>query len=246
MELGQQFGINAMNNHDLPFQPVNSYSLGNGISRQLLLHMYPDSSNWYVSAGFNHLGGNNVVTARQEDPASTDYKAATRTMNSLRFVTRVSYLMAVKRFNFSFSAGVIVPVISRTREEYWVRDTAGTSKTVSAVRNYATVGFNGALGISRKITPKISCFLNSDVQILSHQVKSRKITAYENSAGKNLESVYQDVASREIMYRRDIRDIINNREVFQQRFNKDMPTDKLSYRESASCIGVQVGFLFLF
>jgi hypothetical protein len=246
IQFGHQYGINKTAGYDAPFTSNRRYSMGNGVNRQLMLHFYPDSSNWYMSAGLSYMTGNNVVTAKKENLTAMDYQVATSTLNTLRLIARLSYQATISKFNLTFSAGIILPLSARAKEEFYVRDSVEESKTTSVVRQYTSVGFNGSIGVSRQITPRIRFFINSDINILNHHAKSRKITAYENSRGRTFESVYPDVASREIRYRRDVSEIRNNKDLPLPRFNKNEPTDRLSYRVTDSSIGIQAGFLFLF
>ncbi len=245
IEFGHQFGINGLKNNDLPFRSEKKYSLASGISRQLMLHVYPDSSNWYVSAGFNHLGGNPVVTGLIRD-TGTYYRAATATLNSLRFITRISYVTAVRTFKVNVSAGVILPLLSSAQEQYDVRDSSGESVTILKVKHYPSFGFNGSVGLSTSVTSGIRFFLNADVNILHHSVKSRKVDSYSGTKGLSIEEVYPDVASRETVYHKDVTEIRNNRDVLPARFNKNQATDRLAYRVSDNSISIQAGFLFLF
>jgi hypothetical protein len=171
---------------------------------------------------------------------------ATRTANSLRLIARTSYLLSLKKFNVSFSAGIIFPFISSTKEEYYVKDSLQESKTVYSMKNFVTLGFNGSIGISKQVTPKIRLFLNSDINILNHSVKSRKVSSYENSKGKTTAEAYPDLSSMETIYHKKLTEIRNNKDLPVPVFNKDKPTDKLAYRVSDSSIGLQFGFLFLF
>jgi len=246
VELGQQFGINKLGNYDVPFASETKFSMGNGITRQLMFHLYPDSSNWFVSFGLNQLSGNNVITAQRKNLPAMDYQVATQRIMSLRLISRVSYLFTVKSYSFNFSAGFILPLMSKNTEEYRVKDSVGWSLTTASIRHYTSVGFNGSIGVAKLITPKIKCFLNTDINILNHQVKSKKLMAYESSNGKSFENNFPDIASKETIYRKDVTEIRNNKDVLPQRFNKDQATDKLSYRVTDSSLGFQFGFLFLF
>ncbi len=246
LEAGQQFGINGKKENDASFPSARKYSLGSGVNRQFMFHVYPDSSNWFFSAGLSLLTGNQVITAQRGSSETMDYQALASSVNALRLMSRVSYLYTLNKYSFTFSAGLILPVLSRTREEYHARDSFETSITTSKVKNYLSLGFNGCIGVSRQITPRIRCFLNSDVIILNHQVKSREVLKYENSRGATMETAYPNQASRETVYHRDVTQIRNNPDVLPQLFNKNQATDKLSYRVTDSSIGLQVGFLFLF
>lgn len=244
-EFGQQFGISKRKAQDVPFAAARDFSMGNGVSRQLMFHIYPDSSNWYLSFGLFNLSGNTVITA-EKSTSMKHYQALTWTANSLRMIARVSYLARIRAYSLNFSAGLALPVLARIKEAYSVRDSVSSSVTTARITNYASIGFNGSIGVARQITPGIRLFLNSDIQVLSHQVKHRTVTGYESTNGSSLETQYPDVATRETVYHRDVTQIRNNRDVLPQRFNPSQPTDKLAYRVSDSSIGFQVGFQFLF
>jgi hypothetical protein len=246
IELGQHYGINKVKAEDLPFNAPLKYSSGSGTGRQLMFHIFPDSSNWFLSFGLGQMQGNPVLAASRDLRGPGNYEAVTRSVSVLRFIPRVSYLYGEGRFDMTFSAGLLLPMVSRTKEVYSRRDSAADIKTTSVLRQYPSIGFNGSIGLGVKVTPRIRFFLNTDINILNHQVKSRTVTGYEHSGGKTLQEAYPDKASQEVLYRRDVTDVRNNRDVLPQRFNKDQPTDKLAYRVSDSSIGLHAGFLFLF
>lgn len=243
LELGQHYGINRSDGNDAPFAGGKYYSMGAGVTRQLMFHVFPDSSNWYFSCGLSHLGGNNVITAEHMSDAKT-WQSTSRTLHSLRVLARFSYVFNIRSFGIHLSAGVLFPVISNSTEEYRYHDSTVETLTTSHIRNYTTLGFNGAIGISKNISKGIKFFLHSDLNILGSHVRSKKITDFQSSAGTSLETAYPTVASRETVYKRDRKDIRNNEQL--PAFNKDKPTDKLSYYQAGSSIGFQVGFLFLF
>lgn len=243
LELGQNYGINRSDGNDVPFAGGKYYSMGAGVSRQLMFHVFPDSSNWYFSCGLSHLGGNNVITA-ERTPNTKTWQATNRTLHSLRVLTRLTYVFNIRSFGIHVSAGVLFPIVSNTTEEYRYHDSTVETLTTSHIRNYTTLGFNGAIGISKNIGKGIKFFLHSDLNILGSHVRSKKITDFQSTAGTSLEVAYPTVASRETTYRRDRKDIRNNEQL--PAFNKDKPTDKLSYYQAGSSIGFQIGFLFLF
>jgi hypothetical protein len=248
LAFGHQYGINRLDHNDQPFPSQKKYSMGNGVSRQLMFHVFPDSSNWYLSFGLNHITGNDVKTAHQQQPGSPYYQVANRSNNALRFIARASYVVDIRAYSLNFSAGVILPLVSHTQEEYFMKDSIKESRTVSTIKHFTSFGFNGSIGVSRQIASKIRLFVNSDIIILNHQVRNRKIESYESSTGQTLSEAYPDMASVETVYHKEknARDIRNNKDVFAPGFNKNLPTDKLAYRVSESGIGLQFGFIFLF
>jgi hypothetical protein len=245
IQFGQQYGINKTVGYDAPPNTLTQFSMGSGINRQIMLHIYPDSSNWYMSAGFSYFRSNPVITSSREN-LPMDYRVATSALHSLRLLARLSYLVKINKFSLNFSAGVIVPLSARAREEFYTRDSVEKTKTTSIVKSNVALGFNGAVGIHRQITPRIRLFLNTDINILNHYVKSRKVIAYDNSRGRTLESAYPDIASRETIYHRDLAEIRNNKDLPRPRFDKNLPTDKMSYRVTDSGVSIQIVFLFLF
>jgi hypothetical protein len=64
IEAGYQYGIQSKNKNDAPYPSTKSFSLGSGISRQLMFHVFPDSANWFFSSGLFALSGNGVATRR--------------------------------------------------------------------------------------------------------------------------------------------------------------------------------------
>lgn len=246
-EAGYHFGIQTKNNNDAPFPSTLSYSLGSGVSRQLMFHVFPDSSNWYFSTGFFHIGGTGVIVAKQRSINGEEtYNAQELSLNSLRWVNKLTYSFHLRNFELKLSAGFVIPIINSMQEETYLNDSNGRSKTTASIKNYTSLGFTGGLGLTMPLTKKIKVFCNTDIFILNSKVKSRKVHSYSDEMGRNFEDIFPTIGSREFLYRRDVSEIRNNADVLRTSYNSALPTDKLSYTRSYSSVGIQVGFMFLF
>lgn len=246
IEAGYQFGIQTSNDNDAPFPSSTSYSLGTGISKQVMFHAYPDSSNWFFSSGFQHLSGAGILTAANKNNHAGDYKAQVLYVSSLRMINRFTYRFQIKQLDLRISAGFVLPLLNNLREETFLRDSAGSSKTLARLGNYASVGMCGGLGLGANLTKNIRLFCNADLILLNSKVKTRTVTAYSDNEGRSIDDVYSSTAASSFFYWKDVNGIRNNEAVLPAMFNKDKPTDKLTYSSSYSSIGLQMGFLFLF
>jgi|GEM_PF-6466066 len=246
IEAGYQFGIQTSNGNDAPFPSTTSYSLGTGIGKQMMFHVFPDSSNWFFSSGFQHLSGVGVLTAAARNNHSGSYKTQTLTVASLRMINRFSYRFQIRKIDLLVSAGFIVPLMNRLDEETLLRDSAGSSRTIARLGNYASIGMCGGLGLGANLTKNIRLFCNADLILLNSKVKTRTVTAYSDNEGRGMDDVYSATAGSSFFYWKDVNNIRNNEAVLPAMFNKDKPTDKLTYSSSYSSIGLQMGFLFLF
>lgn len=248
IEAGYHFGIQTRNANDAPFPSSTSYSLGNGITRQLMFHVYPDSSNWYFSAGLHHLGGFASVVASDGNSISEgkDFKGQRLTVNSLRALAQLTYSFHVRRYDINLSGGLVLPLLSNMKEETYISDSGMLSRTNASVKNYGSLGFAGGLGVSTNVTKKISLFCNAGLFLLNSKVKSRKIESYSDSRGRTMEEIYPETGQREFLYRKDVNEIRNNKTVLPDLYDKNKPTDKLSYTRSYSSAGIQIGIRFLF
>lgn len=246
IEAGYQFGIQTSNGNDAPFPSTTSYSLGTGIGKQFMFHVFPDSSNWFFSSGFQHLSGAGIMTAADKNNHAGDYKAQVLYVSSLRMINRFTYRFQIKQLDLQISAGFVLPLLTNLQEETFIRDSAGSSRTLARLGNYASVGMCGGLGLGTNLTKKIRLFCNADLILLNSKVKTRSVTAYSDEAGRSKEDVFASTSSTSFFYWRDVNNIRNNETVLPAMFSKDKATDKLSYSSSYSSIGLQLGFLFLF
>jgi len=246
IEAGQSFGILKKDLTDAAFPSQSSYSLGSGQSQALSLCIFPDSSNWYFTGGLEWYRGAQTITAFQQGTDSLQYLSNARSLSSLRLQAQFAYRFDLKYLKLDIRAGVILPVLSKNIEEQYRQDSAFHSHTTLTIKNYTSVGFKGGVSLSRQLTKNIEFFVNSDIVLLNTQVKSANVTAYDDTEQKSLESVYPEVAYREIQYRKDPTLVRNNESVLPALFKKGQATDKLTYTQSVCSVNLKIGFLFLF
>ena len=246
IEAGYQKGIQTKNKNDAPYPSTKSFSLGSGVSRQLMFHVFPDSSNWFFSTGLFALSGNGVENARYISADGRTEMHQTLSLNSLRWINKLTYGFHVGRFELQVSGGIGLPISSKLIEDTYVSDSSFSSHTTAEIKSFKSLAFMGGLGINTTVFKNFELFLNADVYLMNANIKSRKLTAYSDSRNRSLEEVYQTVASREYEYNTDVNLIRNNQDVLPSIFNKNKATDKLSYAQSFSSIGLQFGFLYLF
>lgn len=246
IEAGYQKGIQTKNKNDAPYPSTKSFSLGSGVSRQLMFHVFPDSSNWFFSTGLFALSGNGVENARYISVDGRTEMHQTLSLNSLRWINKLTYGFHVGRFELQLSGGIGLPISNKLIEDTYVSDSSFSSHTTAEIKSFKSLAFMGGLGINTTVFKNFELFLNADVYLMNANIKSRKLTAYSDSRNRSLEEVYQTVASREYEYHTDVNLIRNNQDVLPSLFNKNKATDKLSYAQSFSSIGLQFGFLYLF
>jgi hypothetical protein len=246
IEAGYQNGIQSKNNNDAAFPSTKSFSLGSGISRQLMFHVFPDSANWFFSTGLFALSGNGIENARYRSANGQTEMTQTLSLNSLRWINKLTYGFHLGRFELQISGGVGLPISSKLIEDTYINDTSFSSHTTAEIKSYKSLAFMGGLGLNTKVFKNFQLFLNADVYLMNANIKSRRLSAYKDSKNRSLEDVYQTVASREYNYHTDVSLIRNNQDVLPSIFNKNKATDKLSYAQSYSSIGLQFGFLYLF
>ena len=246
IETGYQKGIQTKNKNDAPYPSTKSFSLGSGVSRQLMFHVFPDSSNWFFSTGLFALSGNGVENARYISADGRTEMHQTLSLNSLRWINKLTYGFHVGRFELQLSGGIGLPISNKLIEDTYVSDSSFISHTTAEIKSFKSLAFMGGLGINTTVFKNFELFLNADVYLMNANIRSRKLTAYSDSRNRSLEEVYQTVASREYEYHTDVNLIRNNQDVLPSLFNKNKATDKLSYAQSFSSIGLQFGFLYLF
>lgn len=246
IEAGYQKGIQTKNKNDAPYPSTKSFSLGSGVSRQLMFHVFPDSSNWFFSTGLFALSGNGIENARYISEDGRTEMHQTLSLNSLRWINKLTYGFHVGRFELQLSGGIGLPISNKLIEDTYVSDSSFSSHTTAEIKSFKSLAFIGGLGINTTVFKNFELFLNADVYLMNANIKSRKLTSYSDSRNRSLEEVYQTVASREYEYHTDVNLIRNNQDVLPSLFNKNKATDKLSYAQSFSSIGLQFGFLYLF
>jgi hypothetical protein len=246
IEAGYQKGIQTKNKNDAPYPSTKSFSLGAGVSRQLMFHVFPDSSNWFFSTGLFALSGNGVENARYLSANGRTEMHQTLSLNSLRWINKLTYGFDLGRFELQVSGGIGLPISSKLIEDTYVNDSSFSSHSTAEIKNFKSLAFMGGLGINTFVFKNFELFLNADVFLMNANVKNRKLTAYSDSRNRSLEEVYQTIASLEYEYHTDVNLIRNNQDVLPSIFNKNKATDKLSYAQSYSSIGLQFGFLYLF
>lgn len=246
IEAGYQYGIQSKNKNDAPFQSTKSFSLGEGISRQLMFHVFPDSANWFFSSGLFALSGNGVENASYRSINGQTEMHQTLSLNSLRWINKLTYGFHVGRFQLQMSGGIGLPISNKLIEDTYINDTSFSSHSTAEIKTYKSLAFMGGLGLNTAVFKNFELFLNADVFLMNANIKSRRLSTYTDSRNRSLEDVYQTVASREYDYHTDVSLIRNNQDVLPSLFNKNKATDKLSYAQSYSSIGLQFGFLYLF
>jgi hypothetical protein len=246
LDMGYHQGIQSKNTNDAPFQSSKAYTLGSGMSRQFLCHIYPDSSNWFFSIGLQNFNGFEAVSAFHELDSFEKKDVQVLNLNSLRALGRLSYSFRYKGLEFNLYSGIMLPLINSLKEESIdYNQDPGTGVTEAKLKNYFTVGYNGGLGIQTQVSKHFKFFVNGDILLMNSNVKSRKITAYSDAKGRTLDDIYPTVASKQVAYKKDVTDV-KNTEFLQSAFNANQSTDKLTYSQSFSSIGLQIGILFLF
>lgn len=240
---GYHRGIQTRNQNDAPFASTRSYSLGGGSSRQLMFHYYPDSSNWYLSAGIQHFSGN-AVTAYAGSRADSNDRAMYATVNSFRASAMLTYRFQLRYLDIGLHAGAILPFAGRMEEETWVNDTWGSSTSKARLHNYFSAGFSGGLSATLNLNKHVQFFVRLDLLLMNARIKSSRITAYEDSRGISLEEQYPFEGDRASNYRKAVSEVRNNRDVLPALYNRNQPTDKLSFTRSYSSAGLQFGFTF--
>ena len=246
VEAGYQNGIQSKNKNDAPYPSSKSFSLGSGISRQVMFHVFPDSSNWFYSTGLFALSGNGVENANYQ---SNDHRISmnqTLSLNTLRWINKLTYGFQVGSFEIQVSAGVGLPISTRLTEDTYLTDSTFSSHSIADIKSFKSLAFMGGLGVNTKVFKHFEVFLNADLFLMNANVKSRRLMAYSDSENRELETVFASVSSRETNYHTDVTLIRNNRDVLPSLFNTNKATDKLSYAQSFSSIGLQFGFLYLF
>lgn len=222
------------------------YSLGSGTSTQIYFQHQPDSSNWTIGAGANILIGNHNLAGIKENKGDSSVKSATLTANSLRFFLQLGYTWQIKKLEFQVSAGITVPAITTINGEINTRDSFKSSVEKFKISNYFSIGFKGSLSVRYKIRSKILLFLLLDQQILNSKVRKKSIFSYSGSDGSGINDAYPYYSDRESVYLKNVEDIRNNKAVLPTAFNRDKATESLSYNQSYSSLGLQIGFQFLF
>lgn len=225
---------------EMTWGKAQNYTLGSGTSTQIFFQHQPDSSNWMIGFGFNFLIGNRNIVRTQGGPSDT-FKTATATSNSLRMTLQLGYLWSYKKFNFQLNAGLIIPASTQLKGEISYRDSSKNSTETSVMKNYFSIGFKSSLHVTYKINRKIHFFVMLDQIILNSKVRKKTITGYQSSNSKTLTDIYPTTSDRETIYQKDVSNIRNNALLLPNAFRKDQATDQLSYSQSYSSIGLQLG-----
>ena len=246
IEAGQSFGILKKDFTDAAFPSNTSYSLGTGQSQLLRFTIFPDSSNWYFSSGLEWFHGVQTITAFKAGADSGYYRSNARTLNALRLQAQLAYRFELKHLNIDIKVGAVLPVLSSNLEQQISKDTLRSATTILKLKNYTSVGFKGGIGVSRTLVPNLDIFLNSDIVLLNTQVRSAEVVDYYDSDNRSLETVYPDVAYRQIQYHKDPTLVRNNETVLPALFKKSQATDKLTYTQSVCSLQFNLGFQYTF
>lgn len=248
IESGPTFGMLRKDQTDASFKHETFYSMGSGMSNNLLLHVFPDSTHWYYCGGIEWYQSNQITTAFAKLSDSGSYMANSRNLNSFRVQAQLAYSFSFARFKLDLRAGFLVPVFSSNKEYQYVNDTSYNSMTLVRLQNYPSLGFKGGVNFSGALIPsnRLRWFLNIDLTLLNSKVKSAKVIEYKDTRGRQLSEVYSSTALQETLYRKDPTLIRNNQEVLPNRFDKNQATDKLTYTQSLSSVNIKFGFIFHF
>ncbi|MDI1235559.1 MAG: hypothetical protein PSX81_14880 [bacterium] len=230
---------------DLTWGKSKSYTLGSGTNTQLSFQHQPDSSNWMFGTGLNLLIGNRNIVRSQIGENDT-LKTATYTTNSVRLILQFGYLWTIKRLNFQLNAGLIIPITTQIKSEISYKDSLKNSTETALLKNYFSVGFRSSLVCTYRISKKVHFFVSLNQILLNSKVRKKTITGYQSSNQQDFNALYPNVSDKETLYIKDVMQVRNNPLLLPNSFQKNQPTEQLSYSQSYSSIGFQFGFQFLF
>lgn len=240
--LGQSYAL-FKNKYVDAAEPYNQpYSLGAGNSTLFSYRYIPDSSNWYFSAGLEWFQGNQSVYAAYKID-SFNRGGTSRSIHSLNAFAQLNYVFHLGAFNLELKSGFVLPFVNKCKEVAYVTDSNGTLIRESTYKHYMAIGYKGGLGLSTRLTGRIACFLDAELQLLNMKVKSSKINALNDPADPNRLSNMPE-AFKSVNYRKDPFEIRNNRDVLPAGFNSSKPTDRLTYAQSISGLGIRFGLIF--
>lgn len=241
---GHQFGFRSQLSNDVNLSNRIKYSLGNGVSSCLMIGIVPDSANWYVSLGLNSLRGNTVLVS-ENFVNKTNYDATSKYIISHRLAFLLNYRFNIKRNFIQLNSGIVLPVYNRIVEEYAMKDSVMFLNKSYNVRNYFAVGYQGGIELSKKINNTLSLCFSAHLTVLNQKVKSKVLNHYLDSEFNGIEYI-TDRADREFYYKKEITDILNNETFLPRSFNKNLPTDLLTYTETLSSFGISLGVKYHF
>jgi len=242
--VGHQFGFRPQLSNDVDLSNKVKYSLGNGVNSLLLFSIIPDSANWYVSIGVNSLRGNTVLVSENNINAF-QYEAVSKSILSHRFQGLLNYRFNIKNSTINAFSGVVVPFYNRIVEEYSMKDSFLYVNKSYNVRNYLSIGYHGGVEFQKKINSKLSFSISSSLTVLNQRVKSKNMINYEDN-NLNTIAFIPDRANREFQYKKDVIEIQNNESFLPRAFNKNLPTDLLTYTETLSSFGIIIGIAYHF
>lgn len=243
-QVGHQFGFRPQLSNDVDLSNKVKYSLGNGVNSLLMFSFIPDSANWYISLGLNSLRGNTVLVS--ENYRNThQYEAVSKSISTHRFQALLNYRFKLKKSTINAYSGIVVPFYNRIVEEYSMKDSFLYVNKSYKVRNYLSIGYHGGLEYQKRINSKLSFSLSSNLTVLNQRVKSKNMINY---ADHNLNTIdfIPDRANREFQYKKDVIEIQNNESFLPRAFNKNSPTDLLTYTETLSSVGISIGVVYHF
>lgn len=243
-QVGHQFGFRPQLSNDVDLSNKVKYSLGNGVNSLLMFSIFPDSANWHVSFGLNTLRGNTVLVS--ENKRNTlQFEAISKSILTHRFQGLLNYRFKLKKSSINAFSGVVVPFYNRIVEDYSMKDSAMYVNKSYNVRNYLTIGYHGGVEFQKNINSKLSFSLSSNITVLNQRVKSKSMINYEDNNFNTIEYV-SDRANREFQYKKDVIEIQNNESFLPRGFNKNLPTDLLTYTETLSSLGISIGITYHF
>jgi hypothetical protein len=242
--VGHLFGFRPQVSNDVDLNGKIKYSLGNGVSSHLMFSIIPDSANWHVSMGLNTLRGNTVLVSENYQNAF-QYEATSKSIVSHRIPLLLNYRFKMKRHTIQVFSGIVIPFYNRINEEYSMKDSSVYINKEYKVRNYLALGYHGGVEFNKKINNKLSLCLNAHLTVLNQKVKSKELKYYSDNEFNNIDFI-SDRASKEFLYKKEVTEIQNNESFLPRGFNRNLPTDLLTYTETLSSFGLSFGLKYQF
>jgi hypothetical protein len=242
--IGHEFGFRPQLSNDVDLNSRVKYSLGNGVTSQLMFNVIPDSANWHFSLGMSTLRGNTILIS--ENFINTfKYEAISKSIVSHRIPLLLNYRFKIKHSSIQIFSGIVIPFYNRIKEEYSMKDSSVFINKEFNVRNYLAIGYQGGVEYNKKINNKFSLCLNAHLNILNQKVKSKELSFYSDNEFNNIDFI-SDRSNREFLYKKEVTEIQNNESFLPRGFNKNLPTDLLTYTETLSSFGLSFGLKYQF
>ena len=242
--IGHQFGFRPQLSNDVDLNSRVKYSLGNGVNTNLMFNIIPDSANWYFSIGLNSLRGNTVLVSEDYKNALL-YEAKSKSIVSHRIPLLLNYRFKIKSNSIHVFSGIVIPFYNQIKEEYSLKDSSLFIHKRYNVRNYLSIGYQGGVEFNKKLNKKLSLCVNTHLTVLNQKVKSKEMVYYSDNNFNDI-NLISDRASREFLYKKEVIDIQNNESFLPRGFNKNLPTDLLTFTETLNSFGLSLGIKYHF